>query len=925
MKLKTLIYISISLLIILTGCQGVGEKTKKNTTTINPPSTKTSPAENNNSLETALEYYNKGEILKAKQIFEKIEENDNIEKSIRDKAGEMIDKIEAQEKDSPGIKDTAEDPEEKPTRHKKTKKRAASSLFKPIPTDKPVKTKARQFIKQGDAFFVKGSFDEALTLYLKALEENPKSGDAYIRTGDIFLRKSQYDKSGEAFKKALEINPNNKYAHFGMADILMEKGDYNEAEKHLNKCLQIDNKFAPAYTTIGDLYVDKGNPEKAEEAFLKSLRADPLQKYPDTYIGLGELYFSMGKLEKSLKHFRKAQKKDPFDKDVFLGAAKTLIRMEKYQEADKNFQNALQLAPDDIDTGTDYIGFCIGTKRFDKAEKLLQIFIEKNPNDDTLLKLEKKLKEEKNNKPNEPKMKKDAQLNELDKLLRNGSLSEAEILVNEIIKEDPKNSKAYFYRGVLNQKNIEFAKALEDYQQAVKLNPKDALCYAYMGRLLIVMRGGLKEATECFGKALEIDPNNREAQMGVGMTYMFTEEYPKAKAFFDKLLKSIPDKYKKENADLFQERGFAHYYVRDFPKALEDFNTAIKLDPDNLHQTTNYAGRAMTYHRLKKLDEAVKDIYKIKNDQEIVTLHSEYDEIIQVIYYHGDLQKAFNVSRLAYKAFPCLYADVLRYGEMLDRFGKIHEARKMFKRAMELDPANIQAYERMAYSFKVMGDIGEAEKYLQLSINSAKNIEKKIDTQLEYIDFLILIENYKKAEEKLKKIVNLKTVNSSEARSQALLLMAKIKCFTGKKSEAEILFNKAVKINEINIKNNICKADILIRKGKLKEALAKLNAVKWDKFEMTDDAYDIDMKKAEIFILMNKNREALKYLKKVFEKDYPSTGLFRLRFVIPKSPAFEKMKKHKYIKYYLNRQNNRIFEIYKSNGNTPKELPYESL
>jgi tetratricopeptide (TPR) repeat protein len=351
------------------------------------------------ALEKGFAYFYQGNINKAGEIFEEIEDSKHMIESDRETAAKMVDIIENAEKSSSSGKAAPPSRKlEKKTKSHIKSKRAASSLFTPIPAEKQVEGKDYALMKKGDGFFISGKFKEALECYLKVLENNPQNDDALVRAGDIYLRTAQYEKSGEAFDKALKLNPRNKYARFGYADILMEKGEYTEAEKHLRKALEIDENFAAAYTTIGDIYVDTGDYENAEKAFLKSLEADPLQKYPDTYIGLGELYFKKDELEKSLQCFKKAQEKDPFDKDVFLGAAKTLIRMERYGEAEANFEKALKLVPDDPDLGTEYTGFCIGTKRFKRAEELLKHFLKKYPDDEDFMKLKEKLEEEKRRK-----------------------------------------------------------------------------------------------------------------------------------------------------------------------------------------------------------------------------------------------------------------------------------------------------------------------------------------------------------------------------------------------------------------------------------------------------------------------------------------------------------------------------------------------
>ncbi len=513
-----------------------------------------------------------------------------------------------------------------------------------------------------------------------------------------------------------------------------------------------------------------------------------------------------------------------------------------------------------------------------------------------------------------------ADLDKVAEFLRTGRLIEAENLIAEIIKKDPDNYKAYFYRGVLNQKNVEFAKALEDYGKAAELNPDDALTYAYKGRLFIVMSGNLKDAKVNFDRALSIDPNNREAQMGVGMMLMFTEDYGDAKIFFDKLIATIPDVNTPKNADLFQERGFAHYYVRDFKKSLEDFNKAIELDPLNLHMTTNYAGRAMTYYHLGQLDKAVEDVYRIKNTQEIVTLHSEYDVIVQVIYSRGDLDKAFRLCTLAYKAFPRLYADVRRYGEMLDNFGRTREAHELFKKAMTIEPHNIEAYERMGYSFMALGQQDRAESMFQKAVEMADEPESKRDAQIELADFLTAAEHYEEAEELLKNIVKSYKTGDSKDYALAYLGLCRIKCFTGKLQEAEKYLNLSEKIEPYSLTKDIQKADLLQKQGKNEEALALLEKCLPRRFLGEGDAYDVDLKMAEVLFSMGKKTEALSCLKRVFEKDYTSAGLIRLRYVMPKSTVFMKLKKDPEINEYLKAQKERIFRTYEMGGMKPEKL-----
>nr|WP_071515442.1 tetratricopeptide repeat protein [Geitlerinema sp. PCC 9228] len=52
---------------------------------------------------------------------------------------------------------------------------------------------------------------------------------------------------------------------------------------------------------------------------------------------------------------------------------------------------------------------------------------------------------------------------------------------------------------------------MENYRQAIKLDPEDAWTFNSLGNLL-QQQGKLEEAIEKYERALEVDPNNTKAQ-----------------------------------------------------------------------------------------------------------------------------------------------------------------------------------------------------------------------------------------------------------------------------------------------------------------------------------------------------------------------------------------------------------------------------
>ena len=70
----------------------------------------------------------------------------------------------------------------------------------------------------------KGSADEAITWYQKALKLNPQFVDALYNLGSIYHQKGQLDEAVGYYEKALQLNPQLAMAYNNLGSILQQKG-----------------------------------------------------------------------------------------------------------------------------------------------------------------------------------------------------------------------------------------------------------------------------------------------------------------------------------------------------------------------------------------------------------------------------------------------------------------------------------------------------------------------------------------------------------------------------------------------------------------------------------------------------------------------------------------------------------------------------
>ncbi len=126
-------------------------------------------------------------------------------------------------------------------------------------------------VNQGNDYYSKGQYDQAISHYNKALEINPKHAGAYYNRGQAYLNKGQHDQAIADYNKALEIDPKFTEAYNGRGLSYAAKAEYDQALSDYNKALEINSKYAEAYYNKALVYEKLGRKEviEAYENFIK--------------------------------------------------------------------------------------------------------------------------------------------------------------------------------------------------------------------------------------------------------------------------------------------------------------------------------------------------------------------------------------------------------------------------------------------------------------------------------------------------------------------------------------------------------------------------------------------------------------------------------------------------------------------------------
>jgi tetratricopeptide (TPR) repeat protein len=155
-----------------------------------------------------------------------------------------------------------------------------------------------------------------------------------------------------------------------------------------------------------------------------------------------------------------------------------------------------------------------------------------------------------------------------------------------------------FERGKGYFKDKKYNKALDDFSEAVRLEPSNADYHAWLARTYL----NSDKYAECLAsvnQALQLNPHCQLAYRVRAGVYRKNKDYQKAIQGYSQAIQIDP-----QDALSFRGRGQAYMALKDYEKAIQDFSQAIQLDPQ---EAGSFYWRGQTYYALKDYENALAD------------------------------------------------------------------------------------------------------------------------------------------------------------------------------------------------------------------------------------------------------------------------------------------------------------------------------
>ncbi|MDM3860234.1 MAG: tetratricopeptide repeat protein [Aphanizomenon gracile PMC644.10] len=389
--------------------------------------------------------------------------------------------------------------------------------------------------------------------------------------------------------------------------------------------------------------------------------------------------------------------------------------------------------------------------------------------------------------------------------------SEAIQAFDEAIKQKPKFIHlAYYGKGLALGSSGQYPEAITALQQAVQSQPDFVPAWYYLS-IVYRQSNQLDKALAAINQAIQLQPNNPNLYNEKYAVLSDLKKYKEAAAAINKAIEISP------RAAFYYNRGLVRYDLGDKQGVIDDFNLAIKINPNDVHA---YYNRGVVRNELGDKPGAIDDYnLAIKFNPN----HSlAYNNRGNVRYELGDKQGAIDDFNQAIKFNPndaqAYYNRGIVRKELGDKQGAIDD----FNQAIKINPNFAEAYIGRGFVYHQQGNyiaaIDDYTQAIKINPNDANAYVGRGFVYHQQGNYIAAISEYNQAVAK--------DANSLAAVNN----IGFIKYEQGDKETAIKQWQKAMKIDNKSAEPILALAVALYTKGEEEEAYQlALTALKLDK------------------------------------------------------------------------------------------------
>ncbi len=397
----------------------------------------------------------------------------------------------------------------------------------------------------GSLYQAKGQLNQALSMYNAVLQQDPNNTQAMLYKADILEQQGNHQEAAQLLQNALQGSSDKKqvlnqlmaiyktegdpqkikmgwerYANTFPQDAsiqyqaglaLHEIKDYADAVTYYQRAADLNPQMSDAYANMGAALHAMHQDKEALTALKRALSLDPtLQQVKSLIAAIGQQSGSealvkaaqlheQGKYQEALKYYEQALKEDPNNADIEARYGLALQALNKDKEASAAYDQAIALAPDN---GTYYYykGTLFDSQNQDDTAKKLY---------EKALALDPSLTQAKQALSALASTATDSQLDDALAAYNKKQYETALNTIDTVLKTDPNNATAYYYKGLVYDAQKKLEPARSAYAKAIALNPQNSDA-VYALAVVLDTQGEKLEAKKAYQQFLGLKKNQPE-------------------------------------------------------------------------------------------------------------------------------------------------------------------------------------------------------------------------------------------------------------------------------------------------------------------------------------------------------------------------------------------------------------------------------
>ena len=116
---------------------------------------------------------------------------------------------------------------------------------------------------------------DAVALYQRALQLDPRLLEAQNNLGNAFLELRRHDEAARCYRLALALQPDNAQVHCNLSNALRQLGQLDEAMISSRRAIALDPGLSVAHNSLGLILAALGQCEQAAASYRRCLALNP--------------------------------------------------------------------------------------------------------------------------------------------------------------------------------------------------------------------------------------------------------------------------------------------------------------------------------------------------------------------------------------------------------------------------------------------------------------------------------------------------------------------------------------------------------------------------------------------------------------------------------------------------------------------------